>query len=75
MLLLPVRIANVLVTFLDPIKRGLKDATLGHIPPPLSTVTFLDPIKRGLKGHRAVSSHDGQIVTFLDPIKRGLKEH
>ena len=37
------------VTFLDPIKRGLKVSTDGVAYAALA-VTFLDPIKRGLKG-------------------------
>ena len=63
-----------LVTFLAPMKRGLKVAVTHrhHCP----EVTFLTPMKRGLKGtalRRELAHTPAHRVTFLTPMKRGLK--
>ena len=65
---------NFLVTFLAPMKRGLKESARVREALSESYVTFLAPMKRGLKGG-AIGDYEDRIkVTFLAPMKRGLKE-
>ena len=62
------------VTFVSPMKRGLKEKARNRRGV-VFQVTFVSPMKRGLKGNSCSSiSPIERIVTFVSPMKRGLKD-